>query len=108
MLAATNATKQNDSLELFRMALAMYKNNEENIPESLKEYISALVSQAKAILGNPSVLNDSTYPEAIKLAVALKTIEGFLTEINSVQDFRKLNSDAASKILGVLEVSSAY
>ena len=108
MLAATSVTAKTDSLELFRVALSMYKNNEENIPDSLKDYLNILVSQAKDIVDDPSSLSNVTYPEAIELAVDLTTIEGFSREINSVQDFRELNSETASRILEVMEVSSAY
>jgi len=108
MLAATPVTAKTDSLELFRIALSMCKNKEQNIPQSLKEYINVLVHQAKEIVNDPSTLSDGIYPEAIELAVDLKTIKEFSIEINSVQDFRELNSEAASKILEVMEVSSAY
>jgi len=107
MLAAA-PSPQSDSLELIRLALSMVRSNEPNIPESLITYFAQVLEQARVLAGDPSKAEGQVLPEAIDLALEIRSVKEFSDELEKVKSIDKLTPDIARKLLSVMEEHPVY
>lgn len=107
MLAATPSTRQNP-LELVRLALSMVEAGERDIPESLKKYFLAVLSQARTLAKDPPEAHGELLPEAIELALEIRTMKEFSEEIDRIETVDKISPDVAKKLLSAMEQSPVY
>lgn len=107
MLAAA-PSPQSDSLELIRLALSMVRSGEPNIPDSLKIYFSTVIEQARTLAGDPSSVQGEVLPEAIDLALEIRSVKEFSDEIERIESVDTLSPGVATKLLSVMEKHPVY
>ncbi len=107
MLAATQ-DQQRDSLELVRLALSMVQSGDKKIPESLKDYFSKVLQQARVLAADPSKTEEDILPEAIDLALEIRSVEEFSRELKNVEDVDNLAPEIAGKLLFAMEKRPVY
>ena len=105
MLAAT-PTVTNNTLDLFKLALAMIENGDTNIPDSLKEYFTEVLIQAKIIANDSNLITHETKPEAIELAVDIREFNEFLQILDNVNSIDNISQETAKNLLDRMEVQS--
>jgi len=104
MLSAT-PNKQFE-LELFRLALSLCVTEKETVPTSLRKHFNKVLSQAKRISDKPNKISKTILPEAVELALEMRSHEDILSDISKINDFDQLTPDTASHLLNSMECSS--
>jgi len=107
MLAATPKL-ENNALDLIRLALSMVESGEANIPQSLKEYFSEVLKQAKTIVEDPPAELKSVRPEAIELAIELRAVAELLDNFDKIDSIDCITPPLAKEILMNMEVHSVH
>lgn len=106
MIAA--APLRDPSLGLTKLIFSLRINQSEAVPPELKEHLEKIISQAKALSGNPKNIPGNINPEAIALAIGMKSNTDLATELNRITTFDSIDANLASKILELLGASTAY
>lgn len=107
MIAAAPAS-HSDSLDLIRLAFSIKEQAGSTIPEQLKQYVTAVLAQAKAIVHEPARITNDTMPEAIELASEMSSLQELSGYIESIADVDGIEPDLAKKLLDALEVHPVY
>ena len=97
MLAA--ATKSSGPLGLVRLILSLVQNGGQPIPEQLKDHLLVVVQQARTIAANPADIGNQALPEAIELALEIKSADVLKDELDQVTNFQSINADLARRLL---------
>jgi len=107
MLAAT--PKVPSSQELFRLVLTLVSNNgTQDIPDTLREHFSTVLTQAKLLIGNSENITGDILPESIELAYELGEIEGLSASLDRIDDIESVSPALAHQLLASMEQYSVY
>lgn len=104
MLAA--ASRKNENLELVKLVLSLVSENQENIPDPLKDQLIEIIHQACRLVEAPQQVSGPISPEAVTLAFEMTLVEGLLKDFRSVQDFESISPDMAFRMLERMERDS--
>lgn len=106
MLAAT--PKVPSSQELFRLVLTLVSNGTQDIPVTLREHFSTVLSQAKLLIVNSENVIEDILPESIELAYELGEIEGLSASFDPIDDIENVTPALAHELLASMEQYSVY
>src|SRR5262245_36620358 len=82
MLAAASSDEKR-ILELFDLALRLVRQSGP-IPEELSKHFNAILNQARALADNPDDVKGEISPEAIQLALKLKSIRNLRKAVDDI------------------------
>jgi len=105
MLAAT--PKNPNRANLFRLVLTL-SSNRNDTPQTLVDYFDEVLLQARAISERHFDFSKEIIPEAIDIAVELKSNDIFSCELKTIDSYRKLTPELAASLLRHLEESPVY
>jgi len=106
MLAA--ATKEASVKDAFYLVLSLSRDSEKDIPDSLIRLFDEILNQAKSIAKSETPDLSKIHPEAIALALEIKSAEKFSSYIDKVESFDALTPDLANNILIEMENFAVY
>ncbi len=96
------------SLGLVRLIFSLKANQTQPVPEELKTHLTDVIAEAKALLINPNHVSDHTNPEAIALALGMKSSEDLTTVVEQITTFDSIDSVLAKKVLDRIGAYPAY
>lgn len=102
MLAAVPA-EQARILEMFNLALAMASSAQRNIPAPLASYFDKVLAQARQLLIAPDAIQDAVLPEAIQLALEIRSDEDIRSAMQQVSSITQISPEQAKQALASLE-----
>ena len=105
MIAAT--PKSPNRANLFRLVLTL-SSNRNDPPQTLVDYFDEVLLQAKALSEKPFDFSREIIPEAIDIAVELKSNKTFSWELGTVESYKTLTPELAASLLKHLEESPVY
>jgi hypothetical protein len=105
MLAA--ARNPSGPLGLVRLVFSLVGAREANISDGLKEHIVAVIHQAQGLARDPESFEGTIYPEAIELAIQMRTERSFGDSISKISDFASIEPDLARQLLKRIDHLSA-
>ncbi|MCJ7602401.1 MAG: hypothetical protein MUO63_13005 [Desulfobulbaceae bacterium] len=98
------AAKSNYEMELFRMALRLFVE-QQVVPDNLKEYFNKIINQAKKLVDKPDQFSSDMLPEAIDLALGIKSVKSIEIDASGISNFDSLTPEKATHFLQSLEIS---
>jgi len=105
MLAATSEKFGN--LEPVRILFSIARTNPEQVPPTLVEHALAIIRQAKELLANPAAADQDTLPEAISLALAMRTHADLASDLEPIDTLQQIDPDVAARALEHLDAAFA-
>jgi hypothetical protein len=106
MLAAA-PSPDTEALELFHLALRLLRQGRGRVPPQLAKHVNAVLLQARALADDPRTAKGQLLPEAIQLALQLRTTAQLRDDIHDIADIGSLTPEQASRILLSLERQGA-
>lgn len=105
MLAATSERFGN--LEPIRIWLSLVRTNADQVPVALIEHAQAIIRQAKLLYADPNSVDKQTLPEAINLALAMRTHSELAADLGSIESVNQINAGMAARALDHLNAAFA-
>lgn len=105
MLAATSEKFGN--LEPVRILFSLARTNPEQVPATLVEHALAIIRQAKLLLANPRAADQNTLPEAISLALAMRTHHELADDLRPIDTLQQIDATVAARALEHLDAAFA-
>jgi hypothetical protein len=101
MLAAAPA-EQTRNLQLFNLALSIVGSGS-NIPAPLATYFDEVLRQARDLASNPAEKHGSVLPEAIQIALDLRSDSSLAEALSRVRSIAEMKPEEAQKVMLSLE-----
>lgn len=101
LAAATAPSRADSSLQLFVLALNLATRKLE-APKELEEHFSAILETARRLADQPRALNGPIPPEAVRLALLLKSEPEMVEAFGTATDLRGVTPQAAARMLEVI------
>lgn len=105
MIAA--APPRDPSLGLVQLIFSLEADQKQPIPDELKTHLITVITEAKA-LSHPNFVPKHANPEAIALAVWMKSNKELTAAVEKITTFENIDPDLASKILEQMRVRPGY
>ena len=105
MLAA--ASQQTQSLELVKLILGLIRSKTPDIPDGFQRHLLSVIEQAKLIARDPKAVQSKTSPDAIRLAVAMRSRPDLASVLEAIHSFDNIGPEVAKRMLSEMEQDSA-
>jgi hypothetical protein len=106
MIAA--APTRDSSLGLVRLIFSLAANPTQSIPDELKSHLTDVIAEAKMLVSDPKHISVHANPEAIELALGMKSSQELTSAVEQITTFDSINPIIASKVLEKMGAYSAY
>jgi hypothetical protein len=105
MLAATSEKFGN--LEPVRILFSLVRTNPAQVPPTLVAHALAIIRQANALLARPDAIDQHTLPEAISLALAMRTHDELAQDLGPIDSLEQIDPAVAARALEHLDAAFA-
>ncbi|PTQ74690.1 hypothetical protein C8R26_12623 [Nitrosomonas oligotropha] len=106
MIAA--APSRDPSLGLIRLIFSLRADQKQSVPNELQEHLTTVISEAKALLSNQKCVPEHANPEAIALALWMKTNEELTAAVEKITTFENIDPVLAKRILDQMRAHPDY
>lgn len=106
MIAA--AQPRDSSLGLVQLIFTLVANPQQQVPDELKEHLTAVIADAKLLLADQEHIQNHINPEAIALALRMKSSVDLTASVEQITTFESIDSVLAKKVLDRMRANSAY
>lgn len=106
MIAA--APPRDPSLGLVQLIFSLKADQTQSVPEDLKTHLTTVITEAKALLRDPNNFPEHAHPEAIALALWVKTNKELTAAVEKITTFDTIDPALAKKILDQMRTNSGY
>lgn len=97
MLSATSEKFGN--LEPVRILFSLVRANPTQVPPTLVEHALAIIRQANSLLAHPNTIDQDTLPEAISLALAMRTHVDLAQDLRPIDSLEQIDQAVAARAL---------
>jgi len=102
-----NAPEPLGNLEPLRLLFLLLRGNPAEIPESLKQQALAIIEQARQIVTDANIIDGDTLPEAIALALAMRSSQQLAQDISQIHGLDNIDPARADRTLEHLNAAFA-